>query len=51
MIGYVKYFEDNKTMSFVADDEELLKEYTKVWKIRDVIGKNLMLTLFMVTNT
>ena len=39
MIGYVKCFGDNKTMSFVAG-EELLKEYTKVWeKIRDLIGK------------
>ena len=27
-------------MSFLADDKELLKEYTKVWeKIRDLIGK------------
>ena len=31
MNGYVKYFDDNKTMSFVADDKELLKQYTKVW--------------------
>ena len=30
MIGYLKYFDDNKTMSFVVDDKELLKEYTKV---------------------
>ena len=42
MIGYVKCFDDNKAMSFVADDKELLKEYTKVWeKIRDFIGKKL----------
>ena len=32
MIGYVKCFDDNKTMSFVADDKELLKEYTRVWE-------------------
>ena len=31
MNGYVKYFDDNKAMSFVADDKELLKQYTKVW--------------------
>ena len=32
MIGYVKCFGDNKTMSFLADD--------KVWeKVRDLIGK------------
>ena len=29
-IGYLKCFDNNKTMSFVADDKELLKEYTKV---------------------
>ena len=40
MIGYVKRFDDNKAMPVVADDKELLKEYTKVWeKIRDLIGK------------
>ena len=40
IIGYVKRFDDRKTMSFVADDKELLKEYTKVWeKIRDLTGK------------
>ena len=40
MIGYLKYFDDNKTMSFVVDDKELLKEYTKVWeKIKDLMGK------------
>ena len=42
IIGYVKCFDDNKTTSFVADDKELLKEYTKVWeKIRDLIGKKI----------
>ena len=41
MISYVKYFDGNETMSFLADDKELLKEYTKVWeKIRDLVGKN-----------
>ena len=49
MNGYVKCFDDNKTMPFLADDtssglgesrKEFLKEYTKVWeKIRDLIGK------------
>ena len=41
MIGYVKCFDDNNTMSFLADDtssglgeshKEFLKEYIKVWK-------------------
>ena len=41
IIGYVKCFDDNQTMSFLADDtKEFLKEYIKVWeKIRDLIGK------------
>ena len=39
MIGYIEYFDD-KTMFFVADDKELLKEYTKVWgKIKDLVDK------------
>ena len=40
MNGYVKCFDDNKTMSFFADDKEFLNEYIKAWeKIRDLIGK------------
>ena len=42
MMGYVKCFDSNKTMSFFADDKELLKKYTKIWeKISDLIGKKL----------
>ena len=41
MNGYVKCFDDNKTISFLADDKEFLNKYTKVWeKIRDLLGKN-----------
>ena len=33
MNGYVKCFDDNKTMSFLANDtKEFLKEYAKVWE-------------------
>ena len=32
MIGYVKCFESNKTMSFKATDKKMLKQYTKIWK-------------------
>ena len=40
MNGYVKCFDNNKTMSFLADDKEFLKEYIKVWgNIRDLMGK------------
>ena len=32
MIGYVKHFDSNKTMSFKASDNKLLKKYNKVWE-------------------
>ena len=32
MIGYVKNFDSNKTMSFKVSDNELLKKYTKIWE-------------------
>ena len=34
MIGYVKHFDSNKTMSFKVFDNKLLKNYTKIWEIR-----------------
>ena len=30
MIGYAKYFDSNKTMSFKVRDERLLKKYNKI---------------------
>ena len=41
MIGYIKYFEDDKkTMSSVVDDAELFIKYTEIWnKMRDLINK------------
>ena len=32
MIGYVKQFDSNKTMSFKVDDNKLLKKYNKIWE-------------------
>ena len=32
MIGYVKSFDSNKTMSFKVGDNKLLKKYNKIWK-------------------
>ena len=32
MTGYVKCFDSNKTKSFKAIDNKLLKKYTKIWK-------------------
>ena len=32
MIGYVKCFDSNKTMSFKVSDNKLLKKYTKIWQ-------------------
>ena len=30
MIGYVKHFDSNKTMSFKVNDNKLLKKYNKI---------------------
>ena len=32
MIGYVKCFDSNKTMSFKVTDNKLLKKYSKIWE-------------------
>ena len=32
MIGYVKYFVNNKTMLFKIGDNNILKKYTKIWE-------------------
>ena len=32
LIGYVKHFDSNKTMSFKVIDNRLLKKYTKIWE-------------------
>ena len=38
MIGYVKNFDGNKTVSFKVDDKKLLKKYNKIWeKIADLL--------------
>ena len=40
MNGYFKYFDDNMTMSFLANDKEFLKKYAKLrGTIKDLIGK------------
>ena len=33
MTGYVKTFNSNKTMSFKANDNKLLKKYIRIWEI------------------
>ena len=32
MIGYVKHFNSNKTMSFKVSDNKLLKKNNKIWE-------------------
>ena len=32
MIGYVKHFDSNETMSFKVGDNKLLKKYNKIWE-------------------
>ena len=39
MIGYVKHFDSNKTMSFKVSYNKLLKKYNKIWeKIRNLLN-------------
>ena len=39
MIGYVKCFQSNKTMSFKISDNKLMKKYTKIWeKLRNILN-------------
>ena len=39
MIGYVKHFDSNKTMSFTVSDNKLLKKYNKIWgKISNLLN-------------
>ena len=40
MIGYVKCFDGNKTMSFKVTDKKLLKKYKKLWvRVINLIAK------------
>ena len=40
LIGYVKYFDNHKTMFFKTIDKKLLKKYLKILgKISSLIGK------------
>ena len=32
MIGFAKYFDDNKTMSVEVSDKKMLKKYVKIWR-------------------
>ena len=36
MIGYVKHFDSNKTMSFKVSDNKLLKKDNKIWKKQSI---------------
>ena len=39
MIGYVKYFDDNKVMSFKVADKKLLDKYNKIWgKVEELLN-------------
>ena len=52
MIGYVKHFDGNKTMSFKVNDNKLLKKYNKIWeKISNLLDVKLIVNLCMVMET
>ena len=38
-IGYAKYFDDNKVMSFKVTDKKLLNKYNKIWeKVEELLN-------------
>ena len=39
MIGYVKHFDSNKTMSLKINDDRLLKKYTRICEIVSILTK------------
>ena len=40
MVGYVKCFDSNKTMSFKVIDNKLLKKYTQIWeRVSNLVNK------------
>ena len=40
MIGYVRCFDSNRTISFKISDKKQLKKYIKIWeKISGLVGK------------
>ena len=52
MIGYVKCFNSNKTMSFKVSDNKLLKKYSKIWeRVSSLMNIEFDSDLFMVINT
>ena len=39
IIGYAKYFDDNKVMSFKVIDKKLLNKYNKIWeKVEELLN-------------
>ena len=39
MIGYAKFFDDNKVMSFKVTDKKLLNKYNKIWeKVEELLN-------------
>ena len=54
MIGYAKYFDSNKTMSFKASDKKLLKKIMQKDRKKKYLfneKKNLIVSLFTVIVT
>ena len=47
MIGYVKYFDTNKTMSLEVGDKKLLKKYNKIWeRIKNLMNIELVTLIY-----
>ena len=45
MIGYAKYFDDNKVMSFKVIDKKLLNKYNRIWeKVEELLNVKMINT-------
>ena len=52
MIGYVKNFDSNKTMSFKVSNNKLLKKCNKIWeKISNLMNIEFDLFMVIIINT
>ena len=48
MWGYLKHFEDAKTMSLLVGDKKLFKKYNEDWS--EIMEKKSIITQFLMTN-
>ena len=52
MTGYAKKFNENATMSFKANNKQLLRNYNKIWeKVEKLLNLFKVMMIMMMINT